>query len=149
MNNNQIILKEIHCRYNFYISVSAHLSHLYVGYVDKNNYIDSKVVDLFLIFLHKINFPNPEKTQEYVYNKIEQNLDNKIELNNLFQKFKQTVKQCEYPDYRNNKDWRNFMDDWDKQKERLPFDWEQWDKKRKQNPNLYQGFKSAIERNNT
>ncbi|MGA1046392.1 MAG: hypothetical protein ACO3UU_00095 [Minisyncoccia bacterium] len=149
MNNNQKILKEIHCRYNFYISVSAHLSHLYVGYVDQNNYINSKVLDLFLTFLYKINFPNPEKTQEYIYNKIEQNLDNKVKLNNLFQKFKKTVKQCKYPDYREDKNWRNFMDDWDRQKERLSFDWEQWDKNRKKHPNLYQGFKLAIERNNT
>jgi hypothetical protein len=137
MSNNQKILKEIHCRYNFYISTQAHLSNLYVGYVNKDNQIDSRVVDLFLTFLYKINFPNPEKTQEYLYNQIEKHINNKEKLNILFIRFKNKVKECKFSDYRDNKDWRKFMDNWDIRKQRPQFNWEQWDKIRKKHSNLF------------
>ena len=151
MTNNQQILKEIHCRYNFYISTKAYLSNLYVGYVDNHNNIDSKVVDLFLTFLDKINFPNPEKTQEYLYNQIEQNINDKAKLNSLFIRFKDKVKKCNFSDYRNNKDWRNFMDNYDQQKERFTFNWEQWDTIKKSYPNLFNKkiLAQAIEKNIT
>ncbi len=142
MDIEQKILKEIHCRYNFYISTQAYLSNLYTGYV-KDNKINPGIVDLFLLFLNKINFPNPEKTQTYIYEQIEKNIDNNIELNNLFQRFKKKVKDCKYPDYRDDKNWRNFID--------KKFDWNRWDRQRKNNPRLFnrKDFNSAIERDNT
>jgi hypothetical protein len=127
MNIEQKILYQIHCRYNFYISIKAHLSHLYTGYVNENNLISPKVVDLFLNFLHKINFPNPEKSQEYIYNQIEKNIDDPIKLNETLQRFKKKVKECKYSDYRDDKQWRQFMDEWDIKQQRPPFNWEKWD----------------------
>lgn len=126
MDTEQKILYQIHCRYNFYISIKAHLSYLYTGYVDENNLISPQIVDLFLNFLHKINFPNPEKSQEYIYNQIEKNIDHPIKLNETLQRFKKKVKECKYLDYRDNKEWRQFIDEWDIKQNRSSFNWEKW-----------------------
>lgn len=91
MDTEQKILYQIHCRYNYYLSVKFKLSEMYCGHMLNKKQINPDVIDLFLEMLKKINFPNPEKTQEYIYDFVSENIDNDEELSKMLQRFKKKL----------------------------------------------------------
>lgn len=115
MNEEQKILREIHGRYNLLISSEFQLSNFYYGYVNADNTIKPDIVDLLLVLLQKIDYPEAEKIQNYIYDKVSQNINNQDNLNLIFSKFKSKILSMKKKI--DNPELKNFMRKWDNFKE--------------------------------
>ena len=115
MSEEQKILREIHGRYNLLISSEFQLSNFYYGYVNADNTIKPDIVDLLLVLLEQIEYPEAEKVQNYIYDKVIQNINNQDNLNLLFSKFKEKILLKKRKIY--NPELKSFIKKWDTFKE--------------------------------
>jgi len=115
MSEEQKILREIHGRYNLLISSEFQLSNFYYGYVNADNTIKPDIVDLLLVLLEQIEYPEAEKVQNYIYDKVIQNINNQDNLNLLFSKFKEKILLKKRKIY--NPELKSFIKKWDNFKE--------------------------------
>lgn len=116
------ILYQVHCRYNYALSNRLRASHLYCGYVKKNN-IEPEVMDLFGQLLKIAGYENPEDTQNKIYDYIANNIEHEDKLNILFNKFKQGLDSRKISPLPVSSEWKKNIDKVDKKLGRKKFNW--------------------------
>ena len=116
------ILYQIHCRYNYALSNKLKASHLYCGYVKKND-IEPEAMDLFGELLKLAGYDNPEETQNKIYDYITKNIDDDEKLNILFSKFEVALKNRDVKQLPISDEWKNLINKIDQRIGRSKFNW--------------------------